>query len=73
MIRLLKAEEAERIRDQDEERKSNEALDSPIGNPKKYQDYLKNKQKNIETLRSVSPHLKPYYREKAQRYFRISE
>ncbi|MFN4886286.1 MAG: hypothetical protein ACK5HD_08730 [Bacteroidota bacterium] len=73
MIRLLKAEEAERVRDQDEERKSNEALDSPIGNPKKYQDYLKNKQKNIETLRSVSPHLKPYYREKAQRYFRISE
>jgi hypothetical protein len=26
----------------------------------------------VETLRSVSPNLKPYYKEKTQRYFRNS-
>ena len=72
MIRLLKAEEAERVREMDEERKSNEALNAPIGNPKKYEEFLKNKQKGVETLRSVSPNLKPYYKEKAIRYFRNS-
>jgi hypothetical protein len=72
MIRLLKAEEAERVREMDEERKSNEAVNAPVGNPKKYEEFLKNKQKGVETLRSVSPNLKPYYKEKTQRYFRNS-
>lgn len=69
MIRLLKAEEAERTREMDNERKSREAINAPIGNPKKYEDFLREKKKNVETLRSVSPNLKPYYREKTQRYF----
>ncbi|MFY8137029.1 MAG: DUF4175 family protein [Flavobacteriales bacterium] len=69
MIRLLKAEEAERIRDQDNQRKSNEAKDFPIGNPQKYEEYIRKKQQETELLRTVPPTLKPYYRDKVNEYF----
>lgn len=69
MIRLLKAEEAERVREQDNQRKSNEAKDYPIGNPAKYEEYIKRKQRETELLRTVPPHLKPYYKEKVNDYF----
>ncbi len=69
MIRLLKAEEAERVREQDNQRKSNEAKDFPIGNPAKYEEYIKRKQRETELLRTVPPQLKPYYKEKVNNYF----
>jgi hypothetical protein len=68
-IRLLKAEEAERIRDQDNERKSNESRDIPSGNPLKYEEYMKKKQQETELLKTVPPALKPYYKEKVNNYF----
>jgi len=68
-IRLLKAEEAERIRDQDNERKSNEAQDFPTSNPMKYADYIRRKEQETELLKTVPPTLKPYYKEKVNSYF----
>jgi bisphosphoglycerate-dependent phosphoglycerate mutase len=68
-IRLLKAEEAERIRDRDNERKSNEARDYPTSNPLKYEEYLRKKQQETELLKTVPPSLKPYYKEKVNSYF----
>jgi hypothetical protein len=68
-IRLLKAEEAERTRDKDNERKSNEARDYPLSNPAKYEEYLKKKQQETELLKTVPPSLKPYYKQKANEYF----
>jgi hypothetical protein len=69
MIRLLKAENAERTRDQDNQRKSNEANDPPTSNPMKYEEYMKRKQRETELLKTVPPALKPYYKEKVNSYF----
>lgn len=68
-IRLLKAEEAERTRDKDNERKSNEAQDYPTSNPMKYAEYMRKKQQETELLKTVPPSLKPYYKEKVNSYF----
>lgn len=68
-IRLLKAEEAERTRDKDNERKSKEAKDYPLSNPGKYEEYLRKKQQETELLKTVPPSLKPYYKQKANNYF----
>ena len=69
MIRLLKAEEAERTRDQDNQRKSNESRDAPVSNPQKYEEYIRRKQQETELLRTVPPDLKPYYKDKVNNYF----
>ena len=71
-IRLLKAEEAERTRDKDNERKSNEAKDIPGINTTKYADYLRKKQQETELLKTIPPNLKPYYKEKVNAYFNKS-
>lgn len=68
-IRLLKAEEAERTRDKDNERKSNEARDFPTSNPMKYEEYMRRKEQETELLKTVPPSLKPYYKEKVNSYF----
>ncbi len=69
LSRLLKAEDAERTREQDNQRKSNEAKDYPIGNPQKYEEYIKKKQQETELLRTVPPSLRPYYKGKVNEYF----
>jgi len=71
-IRLLKAEEAERTRDKDNERKSNEAKDIPGINTSKYADYLRKKQQETELLKTIPPNLKPYYKDKVNAYFNKS-
>ena len=68
-IRLLKAEEAERTQDRDNERKSNESLNAPRSTPPKYEEYLRKKSQEAELLKTVPPSLKPYYREKVNSYF----
>jgi hypothetical protein len=69
LTRLLKAENAERVREQDNKRKSNEAKDYPTSNPMKYAEYLQKKERETELLRTVPPGLSPYYKEKANAYF----
>jgi hypothetical protein len=69
MIRLLKAEDAERVREQDNQRKSNESTDSPLSNPQKYADYMRRKERETELLKTVPPGLRPYYRERVNEYF----
>ena len=69
MIRLLKAENAERQREMDQKRKSTEAFDAPISNPLKYSEYQKRKEQEVEMLKTIPPALKPYYRKKVNDYF----
>ncbi len=69
LTRLLKAENAERVREQDNQRKSNEAGDYPVSNPEKYEQYLRRKEQETELLKTVPPNLKPYYRDKVNEYF----
>lgn len=69
MTRLLKAENAERTREQDNERKSKEAQDAPVSDPARYEQYLRKKDQETELLKTVPPGLKPYYRDKVNSYF----
>lgn len=69
MTRLLKAENAERERDQDEKRKSNEAREMPKTIPPDFEEYKKRKEKETEFYRSLPPELRPYYRDRVNEYF----
>jgi hypothetical protein len=69
MTRLLKAENAERIREQEEQRKSNEARDIPSSDPMRYEEYLRRKNQEVELLKTVPVNLNPYYKERVNAYF----
>lgn len=69
LTRLLQNEKAEREREQDNKRKSTEALSYELSSPENFFEYQKAKAKEVELLRTVSPSLKPYYRNKVNEYF----
>ncbi len=69
MSKLLESEKAEREKEQDESRKSNEAKKQEFGNPIQFLEYKRLKEKELELLNTVSPSLTPYYKEKVNIYF----
>lgn len=69
VTRLLKHENAERQREQDNKRKSNESTNPPVSAPSDYNKYLEEREREIEMLKTTPPSLKPYYKEKVNEYF----
>ena len=69
MTKLLESEKAEREREQDEQRKSNEAKNQQISNPSQFLEYKRLKEKEMELLKTMPPSLTPYYKEKVNSYF----
>lgn len=69
LTRLLESEKAEREREQDEQRKSNEAKNENLSNPGQFLEYKRLKEKEMELLNTVPPSLTPYYKEKVNNYF----
>ncbi|MBL7902554.1 MAG: hypothetical protein JNK73_11215 [Bacteroidia bacterium] len=69
LTRLLESEKAERERDQDEQRKSNEAKNQELSNPENFLEYKRLKEKEMELLNTVPPGLTPYYKDKVNNYF----
>jgi hypothetical protein len=69
ITKLLESEKAEREREQDEKRKSNEAKNQNLSNPTQFLEYKRLKEKELELLNTVSPSLTPYYKEKVNEYF----
>ncbi|MDP4953012.1 MAG: hypothetical protein NWQ53_05165, partial [Flavobacteriales bacterium] len=69
LIRLLKAEEAERTRGEDDKRKSESGDQNLQSVPMKFSEYQLQKQRELEMLKTVPPSLKPYYRDKVNEYF----
>lgn len=67
--RLLESEKAEREREQDEQRKSNESKNQNLSNPVQFLEYKRLKEKEMELLNTVPPSLTPYYKEKVNNYF----
>ncbi len=72
LTKLLESEKAEREREQDEQRKSNEAKNEILSNPKQFLEYKRLKEKEMELLNTVPPSLTPYYKEKVNNYFNNS-
>jgi len=67
--RMLEAEKAQQQRDQDQKRESNAGKDLPPGYVKALQDYQKTKEKQTEQIKTVSPALNLYYKQKIKSYF----
>ncbi|HRH65565.1 MAG TPA: DUF4175 domain-containing protein [Bacteroidia bacterium] len=73
LTRLLESEKAERERDQDEQRKSEEAKNLQHRNPSEFDEYKRLKLKEMELLRTVPPSLNSYYKQKVNDYFQSLE
>lgn len=69
ITKLLESEKAEREREQDEQRKSNEAKNQNLSNPTQFLEYKRLKEKELELLNTVAPSLTPYFKEKVTNYF----
>ena len=69
LTRLLESEKAEKQRELDQKRESNEAKNEIISNPGKYFEYNNKKLKEAELLKTVPPSLKIFYRNKVNQYF----
>lgn len=69
ITRLLETESALRERELDEKRKGETAKPYEQQLPAAFEEYLKQKQKEIELLKSIPPKLSPYYKEEVNKYF----
>jgi hypothetical protein len=69
LTRLLESEKAEKEREMDEKRQSNEAKNENLSNPNEFLEYNRQKQKETELLKTVPPSLNPFYKTKVNEYF----
>lgn len=69
LTRLLESEKAEKQRELDEKRESNEGKIQNYSNPNQFLEYNKLKSKEVELLKTVPPSLKQYYKNKVSEYF----
>lgn len=69
LTRLLEAEKSLRERDADDERESNQGKEINRDMPPDFEKYLKEKEKQIELLKTVNPSLTPYYKKEVNEYF----
>ncbi len=70
MSRLLEEDRAERERDQDEQRQAEAAKQQPAKMPPALEEYLKKRRAEVEQFRTVSPALKPFYKQMVEDYLK---
>ncbi|MDZ4680531.1 MAG: DUF4175 family protein [Saprospiraceae bacterium] len=70
MTRLLEHEKAERERGLDEQRKAETATQKERKMPPSLEEYIKKREAEIEQYKTVSPALKPYYKQLVEDYFK---
>lgn len=68
-VRLLEAEKAERERELDQKRTSNEGQQIAPEDPARFFKYERDRQRASELLRTVPAGLRPYYRQRVDEYF----
>ena len=74
LSRLLKAENAMRERELDKERESEKPDQLNKQLPPEFEEYLKDKEKEVELLKTIPIKLNQYYKEEVNKYFkRLSE
>ncbi|HET6227317.1 MAG TPA: hypothetical protein VFF27_13620 [Bacteroidia bacterium] len=69
LTKMLESEKAEKEREQDEQRQSNEAKNEIFSNPNAFLEYNLLKQKETELLKTVPPSLNPFFKIKVNQYF----
>jgi len=69
LTRLLEAEKSDRQRDQDSRRQAETAREQKRSMPPALEQYIKQREAEIEQYKSVSPDLKPYYKFLVEEYY----
>lgn len=69
LTRLLESEKALKERGLDEKRESNSGKDENFGNQIEFLEYKRQKEKQIELLKTLDPSFSKYYKDKANAYF----
>ncbi len=69
LTRLLQSEKAQREREKDPKRESNEFTDEFSRNPEDFFEYNRSKQKELELLKTMPPSFSPFYKSKVSDYF----
>ncbi|MFA7275045.1 MAG: hypothetical protein WC044_14335 [Crocinitomicaceae bacterium] len=72
LTRLLESEKALMERGFEEKRESQSGKDRGFGNQIRFDEYNKEKLKQVELLRSVDPVFRKYYKDKANQYFNLA-
>ncbi len=70
LTRLLEHEKAEREREYDEKRKAEQPDKQEPRMPPSLEEYLRQRRGQVEMFKTVSPSLKPYYKNLVEEYFR---
>ena len=70
LTRMLEAENSARERELDDEREAEHARDFSRTIPQEFEDYIHQKEKEIEYLKTVPPRLNPYYKKEVNEYFK---
>ncbi|MFN8276997.1 MAG: DUF4175 family protein [Chitinophagales bacterium] len=70
MVRLLDAEKAEKERGEKPERESNTGKETERKMPPSLEEYLRQKQAEVDWYKTLPPSLKPYYKTLAEKYFK---
>ncbi len=73
LTRLLESEKAEREREKDERRESNEFRDLITRNPGQFEEYKKLKMKEAELLRTIPASMNGFYKNLVNSYFQTLE
>ena len=69
LTKLLEAEKAEREQEYENQRKSDTAKNKEPKRPKALEEYIKEREAEVELYKSVSPSLKPYYKTLVEEYY----
>lgn len=69
MTRLLKSEDAERQREKEQERKSEEGKNAKRSNPKEFLKYKEIKEKDLNLMKTIPLDFNQYYKKKVDEYF----
>ncbi|MDQ3535524.1 MAG: DUF4175 family protein, partial [Bacteroidota bacterium] len=73
LTRLLQSEDALREKEQDHKREAQTAKNQNKEVPKAFEDYIKNKEQEIELLKTIPLKLNPYYKNEVNEYFKRLE
>lgn len=69
LTRLLESEKADKERELDEKRKSDEGKNKNYSNPNQFFEYKKLKSKEVELIKTIPVTLTPFYKYKTNEYF----
>ncbi len=69
-VRLLEFEKAQKEKGEKEEREAIQATDKEVKLPPSLEEYIKKRNQEIELYKTLTPNLKPFYKNMVQDYYR---